>query len=153
MKNCKAKPPKRGRGRPQVVTLAVVQEIAADIGYGMTEEQACAAANVGYAAFKKAEQRNPEFVLAIKKGQAIFLRRALRNIADGGEYCPLIKGLRPWTGLAWLLERRHGAQFRRVDAHVGMAAPGGLLMSPEDEAELQRMAFEMFGKKGAKELP
>lgn len=142
--------PKRKPGRPQTITLAVVQEIAEDIGYGMTHEQACDAAGVKLKSLEMACSRNPEFVGAIKRGQAFFLRRALRSIADGGEYCPLLKALRPWTGLAWILERRHKPQFSRLDAHAHVTQSGGLLLTAEDEAELQRLAFEMFGKKGSR---
>jgi hypothetical protein len=74
------------------------------IAKGMTEEQACLRVGINHSSLRTAKHRNPEFETAIKKGQADFLDEALDMIAKGG---------RGWQGLAWILERRHGDQFRR----------------------------------------
>jgi len=95
---------KRGRGRPAIITLAIVEQIGQLIAKGMTEEQACLRVGVNLNSFRTARQRNPEFELAVKLAQANFLDQAIDIIAKGG---------RGWQGLAWLLERRHGEQFRR----------------------------------------
>ncbi|HXI52545.1 MAG TPA: hypothetical protein VNH84_13610, partial [Candidatus Saccharimonadales bacterium] len=58
--------------------------------------------------FHSATMRKPEFATAIKWAQVEFLKIALPTIAAGKD----------WFGLAWLLERRHGSQFRRADTSV-----------------------------------
>lgn len=147
------KPKKHAGGRPRTVTLEKVKGVGNWIALGMTEEQACLAEEVSYAALKKAQQRRPEFVLAIKRAQVQFLKRALSSIANGGEVRALrlesgalVERLMPWTGLAWLLERRHKPQFNRTDGALAIAvgAEGGAFFTEADLADLARMAKEMF---------
>jgi hypothetical protein len=100
-------PDKRRRGRPATITLAIVQEIARLIAKGMTEEQACLRVGINPASLRTAKHRNPEFETAIKEAQAEYLDESLDIIGQGG---------RGWQGRAWILERRHGEQFRRNSA-------------------------------------
>ena len=71
--------------------------------------------------FRTARQRNPDFESAVKEAQANYLEESLDIIGKGG---------RGWQGRAWILERRHGDQFRR---NTGMELSGHLLtMNPVD---------------------
>lgn len=106
--------PARGPGRPATITLEVIQQIGKLIAKGMTEEQACVRVGVNHASFRTARHRNPEFETAVKESQVEFLDAALDNIGQGG------KG---WQGRAWILERRHGDQFRR---NTGVELAGNL---------------------------
>jgi hypothetical protein len=104
----------------------VVQKIAQLIAKGMTEEQACLRVCVNHASFRTARHRNAEFETAVKEGQAEFLDESLDVIR---------KGARGWQGLAWILERRHGEQFRRttgmeLHAHLGHSSQSDLLARP-----------------------
>ena len=115
--------PVRGRGRPATITLPVVEEVARLIAKGMTEEQACLRLGVVHASLRTARHRNPEFETAIKEAQAAFLDESLDIIGNGE---------RGWQGRAWILERRHGEQFRRntgleINALVGNFTPADLL--------------------------
>lgn len=116
-------PPHRGPGRPPIITLPVVEKVARLIAMGLVEEQACLRVGVNHSSFRTACHRNAEFETAKKKAQADFLDEALNVIASGK------KG---WQGLAWILERRHGEQFRRttgmeLSGHVGPYSVGDLL--------------------------
>src|SRR5262245_20026526 len=97
-------PQTRGRGRPATITLPVIEEVGRLIAKGMTEEQACIQVGIKHSSFRTAKHRNPEFETAIKEAQAAYVDKALDVIGKGG---------RGWQGPAWILERRHGDQFRR----------------------------------------
>jgi hypothetical protein len=116
--------------------MAVVEAVGKWIAIGMTEEQACLAEEVNPVSFHSATMRKPEFATAIKRAQVEFLKVALPKIAAGKD----------WYGLAWLLERRHGSQFRRTDQTAIAVADTGYTLSPEDFAELERIAREKFTK-------
>jgi hypothetical protein len=116
--------PHRGRGRPAIITLPLVQEVAKLIAKGMTEEQACLRVGINHGSFRTARHRNPEFDTAIKETHAQFLDESIDIIAKGG---------RGWQGRAWILERRHGDQFRRtsgleVSAQIGPFAVADVLV-------------------------
>jgi hypothetical protein len=119
-----ATPAKRRPGRPPLITLPVVLHIAQLIAKGLTEEQACLRVGVNHGSFRTAKHRSPEFDTAIKEAQANYLDESLDLIGKGG---------RGWQGRAWILERRHGEQFRRtsgmeVTAHIGPFSAADLLM-------------------------
>ena len=106
---------KRGRGRPAMITLALVQQVGQLIAKGMTEEQACLRVGINHGSFRTARHRSPEFDTAIREIHARYLDESIDVIEKGG---------RGWQGRAWILERRHGDQFRRntgmeVTAHIG----------------------------------
>jgi hypothetical protein len=122
-------------GRPAKITMAVVEAVGKSIALGMTEEQACLGEGVNPVSFHSATMRKPEFATAIKRAQVEFLKVALPKIAAGKD----------WYGLAWLLERRHGSQFRRTDTSVvAVAGDGGFVLNEEEFAELERIAKEKF---------
>src|SRR5262245_2676460 len=105
-------------GRPPIITPEVVEAIGKNIALGLTEEMACTLADVNPQTFGPAVCRNPELKEILKIAQARFQLAALRTIAAGGEIIELRdsegrirKVARPWQGLAWILERRHKAQF------------------------------------------
>ena len=100
-------PGQRGRGRPATITLPVVENVARLIAKGMTEEQACIRVGINHASLRTAKHRNAEFETALKEGQAEYLDESLDINGKGG---------RGWQGRAWILERRHGDQFRRNTA-------------------------------------
>lgn len=140
------------RGRPPKITLPIVQKIGEWIALGMTEEQACCKEGVNLRTFQSAKEKE-EFSAPIKKAQAEFLARALTAIADGGEPdvvtvrgtggIPISKvvGRKPWTGLAWILERRHKPQFNRTET----VAPSDDMGRPFISAKVFE-AFEQVGK-------
>jgi len=109
------------RGRPATLTLELVQKIARLIAKGMTEDQACLRVGVNHATLRTAKHRNPEFETAIKEAQAEYLDESLDVIGRGS------KG---WQGRAWILERRHGEQFRRNTA-IELGGQVGLYSGPE----------------------
>ncbi len=109
------------RGRPATLTLELVQKIARLIAKGMTEDQACLRVGVIHATLRTAKHRNPEFETAIKEAQAEYLDESLDVIGRGS------KG---WQGRAWILERRHGEQFRRNTA-IELGGQVGLYSGPE----------------------
>jgi len=104
IERCEPPETRRSRGRPAIITLPVIREIGTLIAKGMTEEQACAHVGVSHPSFRSARSRNPEYASAIKEAQADYLATALDKIGDGES---------GWQGRAWILERRHGEQFRR----------------------------------------
>jgi hypothetical protein len=105
--------PKRKPGRPAVVTMDKVEQIARLIAKGMTEEQACVRVGVNHSSFRTARHRNEEFETAIKLAQAEFLDESLDVIG---------KGEKGWQGRAWILERRHNPQFsKQPDTVVNVA--------------------------------
>ena len=111
-------------GRPAIITLPVVEKVAKLMAKGMTEEQACVRVGIKHCSLRTAKSRNPEFESAIKTAHAEFLDRALDRIGTG---------TRGWQGMAWILERRHGEQFRRntgleVNALVGPYNAGDVLI-------------------------
>jgi hypothetical protein len=115
---------KRGRGRPAIITLALIEQVGQLIAKGLTEEQACLRVGINLSSFRTARSRNTDFEVAIKQAKADFLDQAIDTIAKGG---------RGWQGLAWLLERRHADQFRRtsgmeVTAHIGPCSAADILM-------------------------
>ena len=96
---------KRKPGRPQKVTLDVIEQVARLIAKGMTEAQACVRVGVNHDSFCTARMRRPEFEEAIKRAQAEYLDESLDIIG---------RGERGWQGRAWILERRHKPQFNRT---------------------------------------
>lgn len=111
----------RGRGRPASITLPVVQDVARLIAKGLTEEQACLRVGINHASLRTAKHRHAEYETAIKEAQADYLDESLDIIGKGG---------RGWQGRAWILERRHGDQFRR---NTAMELSGHLLtINPVD---------------------
>jgi len=116
---------KRGRGRPATITLEIAKEVGRFMARGLTEEQACRRLRVNHGSFRTAKHPNAEFDTVLKEAHADFLDHATDAIA---------KGARGWQGLAWLLERRHGDQFRRntgmeITAHVGPFSAAELLLN------------------------
>ena len=109
------------RGRPATLTLELVQKIARLIAKGMTEDQACLRVGVNHATLRTAKHRNPEFETALKEAQAEYLDESLDVIGRGS------KG---WQGRAWILERRHGEQFRRNTA-IELGGQVGLYSGPD----------------------
>lgn len=122
--------PKNKGGRPAKLTLALVEEIGDCIALGMTEEQACLLVGVSYKSFKSAQTRKPEFAVAIKERQAVFLDEALKAIRGG------IQG---WQGRAWILERRHKPQFNRTDTHAVTDPEGKAAFTAEDLLDMEKM--------------
>lgn len=130
--------PKARRKRPRsptIFTLDVVKSIADDVAHGLTYAQACDARDLKLKCLEKALSRRPELRRVMKKGQAIFLQSATRTIAAGKE----------WYGLAWILERRHGDQFRlpRESHAVTVTQQNlGVTISAEALADIRRIAKE-----------
>ena len=123
--------PKRSRGRPATITPAVVEEIAGRIALGLTHEQAASLSGVKLPAWTKALERHPEFVEVVKDRSAEYVESALHSIRAGA---------RGWQGAAWILERRHKAQFGRADIHVEASATAGAINFTIPEKLLEEIA-------------
>lgn len=131
-------PKKRGRpapkmGRPVTITVAVAETIGRNVARGMTVEQACIFARVKPDSYDHAVQQRPAIFTAHQKAFTTFIDRALADIRAGK------KG---WQGAAWILERRHGVQFRlqqRVELDGKLEACG---ISEDDWKRLRRAAQE-----------
>jgi hypothetical protein len=99
-----------------VLNLELVTKIGQSIARGLTEEQACMAHKVKLDTFRKACQRNEEYGEALQIARSLFLEDATTRIYAGTS---------GWQGAAWILERRHKAQFARTEMMVTQAAPAG----------------------------
>lgn len=117
-----------------MITLALARQLGAKIGKGMPEEFACHLLGIKYPAWLKAKERHPEFVEAVKGQQAIFMDTALDGIQAG---------LPGWQGLAWILERRHKPHFDRTREAVELHATNAIAFTPDQMADLSRLAHEM----------
>lgn len=144
---------KRPHGRPAVITLAVVEQVGELMALGVPEEYACALAGVKAETFGPAVSRKAAFKAAMVKHHARFMEESLRRIRDGGEIVQRADGVGkdgepvyreervPWTGRAWILERRYKPHFNRTDQHALTKADGsGCLLTSLDMGELERMA-------------
>lgn len=150
----------RKPGRPAKLTLSVVREIGENIALGLTEEMACLACEppVNLESYRSACKRNATFCTTVKRAKAKFLVEALGTIKRGGEVVQLEDAegnlrdvTRPWQGLAWILERRHKAEFSRLEltANTGPAPADGILVTPDVERELSMIANRLYvGKAG-----
>lgn len=126
--------------------MAVIERIACRIGKGCTEEQACVLEGISVKSFDSAKRRNPQFAGVVKKRQAEFIDNALDVIADGG-MASVVDGkviMKPWTGLAWILERRHRAQFARLEAKSEAVSSDGTVLSQEQIDDLGRIARKLY---------
>lgn len=151
------KPPAKNKGgRPPVITRKVVERVSELMALGMPEEDACALAGVNPETFGPAVSRKPEFKALHRVNKAKFMERALLAIANGGEMHAVADVDKdgneitrmervPWTGLAWILERRHKPYFNKRDevAH-GLAGVPGMYFTSEEERMLEDMARDLF---------
>lgn len=140
-------------GRPPVVTLAKVEEIGEHMANGMPEHYACLLCGVNPETFPSAVSRKPEFRRALDIHHARFMQESLHFIKAGGERVSLITGqdkeggnivtekILPWTGRAWILERRYKPHFNRTDV---VKVPGpedrGGLMTAQEMADLEKVS-------------
>jgi hypothetical protein len=145
---------KKGKaGRPRKITLAKVNEVGELMATGVPERYACALAGVNAETFGPAVSRNPEFREAMEKHHARFMADSLKIIAQGGEVESMTSGdktydrVKPWTGRAWILERRYKPWFNKTDT-VAMTDPKGasLPLTADDMKELEQIGREMTAK-------
>lgn len=135
MKKGQGKKVKRARGRPRVITADVIKRVATLIGKGMTHEYACALTGISNKSLETARSRNPDFEGAIKKGQAVWMEKALDL---------LWARVDNWQPIAWLLERRHKALFSKTDTAVVAHTNASAALSEADFEEIGRLARKMF---------
>lgn len=104
----------------EVFTDEVVFAIAEKVGIGMTEKQACQAMNppVSHLSLSVVKTKRPWIQETIEIAQARFLEESLRVIGSG------VPG---WQGRAWILERRHKAQFQKTPTHADEQSGNGSL--------------------------
>lgn len=117
-------------GRPAKITAAVVEEVAGYMADGVPEHYACALVGVNPETFGPAVSRNPAFRAIKDRHDARFIADSCQHIKNGGEKVTLITGqdeqgknlvvekILPWTGRAWLLERRYKPHFNKTDTHA-----------------------------------
>ncbi len=98
------------RGRPQLLTLEIVQGISDRIAKGLTIEQACILAEpmISPKHFCTAIARNKEFGVAYVKAKANRIIKLLDVIEAGDS-----RDFKLVTGHTWLLERCYREQFGR----------------------------------------
>ncbi len=144
---------KKKAGRPAVITPAVVEAVGELMALGVPEEYACTLQGVKPATFGPAVCRNPDFKAIMMRHHAQFMADSLRIIKEGGEKVTLDAGLDkagnpvteekvlPWTGRAWILERRYKPHFTKTEVHKpgeGKGEQGGL-MSEAEMLQLEQM--------------
>jgi hypothetical protein len=138
---------KLANGRPAKITAKVVEEIGAMMALGVPEDYACALHGINPATFGPAVSRSEAFKNIMRVHHARFMAESLQIIKEGGERIQIAteqgftEKIMPWSGRAWILERRYKPHFTRTDILKGSEAPGerGGLMSAEDLKELEKM--------------
>lgn len=156
-----SRPTKSKVGRPAKITAAVVEEVAALMADGVPEHYACALVGVNAETFGPAVSRNPELRAIKDRHDARFIADSCRIIKEGGEKVQLLAGedkegnptyaekVLPWTGRAWLLERRYKPHFNKTDSHA-LTDPTGKEKGLEAELlELERVMKRAILKKDA----
>jgi len=151
------KPPLNKGGRPPKITLSKVERIGALMALGVPEDYACALHGINPESFGPAVSRNPGFKCAMKVHHAQFMVEALEIIKAGGERVMVetadgpSEKILPWTGRAWILERRYKPHFNRTDTHaLTDSKGGGGLMTDAELGELERMAKALVAEGGGK---
>ena len=157
-------------GRPRKITAAVVEEVAALMATGVPEEYACSLCGVLAETYGPAVSRSPELKAIARTHHARFITESLEIIKKGGEVIQIVDGtdesgqpvlrekVMPWTGRAWIMERRYKPHFTRTEVVKGaesVGERGGLMLAVEEQAELEQLAKSMFvtagdGKKGVR---
>jgi hypothetical protein len=121
---------KAKRGRPAKITLAVVREVGELMALGVPEDYACALVGVNAETFGPAVSRKASFKAAMKVHHAQFMAESLKIIKEGGERVTVTTAdgpsekILPWTGRAWILERRYKPHFNKTDVLKNTEAPG-----------------------------
>lgn len=142
-------PVKRKVGRPlgskQVTnfTIELVTEIAENMAMGLSAKLACAATNppTGVESFNSAITRYPEFREILDVAQARFAKSALMDIRSG------VQG---WQGAAWILERRHKADYSKTEPAINISNISNNFAIPESVInDIGRLALGQFGRKPA----
>lgn len=128
--------PKRGRGKPPLVTRAIVSTIAAKIGKGLTVREACLLVGIPYETYESAIKRRPEYALSHERGMAVWLDQALDIVqAD----------LPGSVGHRWLMERRWPERFAKKDLTIiNAASSGDLTISAEILNDLAHTARQLY---------
>jgi len=146
--------PKNKGGRPPKVTLAKVEAIGELMALGVPEDYACALHGILPETFGPAVSRNPAFKWAMRVHHAKFMAESLQIIKEGGERVMVettegpSEKILPWTGRAWILERRYKPHFNRTDTHAVSKADGSAFFSEADMQEMERIGRALA--KGAK---
>lgn len=138
-------------GRPAKITAAVVEEVATLMANGTPEYYACLLVGVNDETYGSAVSRNPEF----KRIKDTILARWVNNscviIKQGGERVKIAAGLDnqgnpvfeekivPWTGHAWMLERRCKPYFNKTDTIAPSDTKGKDKTLEADFLELERV--------------
>lgn len=152
----------RNVGRPRVITAAVVEEVSALMAKGVPEEFACSLCGVNPETYGPAVSRNPEFKNIARRHHAEYIAESMDIIKAGGEKVQLLAGedkegnpiyaekIMPWTGRAWVLERRYKPHFNRTEVVKGKEDPGerGGLLNEQDMLELEKAVKQQLKEKG-----
>ncbi len=124
----------------------IIEEIAGRIGKGMTEKAACALSARSPESFSVTVSRNPEYRKILDIAQAKAQELAIDAI---------IKRTPGWQACAWLLERRHGADFRKAPAVVTQTVTTtigqSLGFTDEEFEEFQALAQQRLNRDPASE--
>jgi len=150
-------------GRPRKITREVVEEVGSYMADGIPQEYACALVGVNSDTFGPVVSRTPEFKEIMLLKHARYMARAMKAIKEGGEIVPVVNEegkpvladngapavrIRPWTGFAWVLERRYKPHFNKTEVvkpREDRGEQGGLTMA--EAADLAKMAKAMYVQK------
>lgn len=117
--------PKRGKGRPSLLTPERETRLLARIAEGLPLRQAANLAGMSYETLNRwriqgeAKGAKPEFRhfwQSLRKAQALAMERLVSRIQKAAR--------KDWKAAAWLLERRHADEFARPQ-RMEHSGPGG----------------------------
>lgn len=134
---------KRGKGRPPLIKLELIERIGAHIAMGLPEKEACLLECCNYESFKTACKRKEDFELVIARERAKFFKMALEQGFIGSP---------GWAAYKFTLERRHRAAFAAPDVSISATATATasapvMGLNEEQFKDLQRIAGEQFAGK------
>lgn len=147
-------------GRPRTITAKIVEEVGEYMADGIPQDYACALVGVNSATFGPVVSRREDFREIMLLKHARYMARALKAIKEGGEEITYTQSdgapqmdkdglpmtrIRPWTGFAWVLERRYKPHFNKTEVHKPQESKGesgGLTL--DQVAELEKMAKAMY---------
>lgn len=127
-------PSKRKVGRPQKITMEIVDAVAKLVAGGMTVDEALLLQPVEISpdVFRVQMNKRKEFATTYARMKAERMRQWLEKIETGGS--------QKASGPMWLLERMHPDRFGRKAADVSVTAAVAVGWSDEDMKRVREAA-------------
>ncbi len=113
--------PRRKPGRPSKYSEAAAEKVCQYIVAGLSRERAAALVGISATTLYAWGEQKPEFVEAIKKADAAFVARQVAGLEAAAREHPR----HAWQARAWLLERKHPAEYSPVRRDVVLTADVG----------------------------